>query len=78
MKEDHNHAVPLIGGPLCGEIVTSEGCTLLKSVPFYYDGKFYTYTLRVLELEHSYNICYEFANEVNQPTKRSIDDTETE
>lgn len=65
-KSEHNHAVPLIGGSLCGESVTMEGSSLPKNIPMFYENKFYNYHLSVFENEHSYEVFYQFTNEVNE------------
>ena len=63
MLLDHDHAIPLIGGPLCGESVTMKGCYVPKKIPLFHNDKFYNYELVVNEHEYSYEVFYEFTNE---------------
>lgn len=63
---DHNHMVPLIGGPLCGESMTIQGTNLPNSLPMYYENKFYTYNLNIIEKSNYTEIFYEFANEIQE------------
>jgi hypothetical protein len=60
--KDHNHAVPLMGGPLCGESMTIEGYSLPKNLPMFYDKHFYVYVLNVIENQDSFEVFYRFSN----------------
>lgn len=63
---DHNHMVPLIGGPLCGESMTIQGTNLPNSLPMYYENKFYTYNLSIIEKSDYTEVFYEFSNEIQE------------
>lgn len=65
--EEHNHVVPLVGGPLCGESMSIRGCRLPDRIPMHHDGRFYTYNLIVEQQDGWWKICYEFDGEVEKP-----------
>jgi hypothetical protein len=70
MLQHHNHAVPLVGGPLCGESMTIDGCSLPKNLPMFYENKFYMYELNVDECENYVSVFYHFSNEINNINNR--------
>lgn len=70
MHENHNHMVPLVGGPLCGTSITLEGASLPHSLPMFHEGIFYIYKLTIEEREYSTSVFYEYANETQKVNAR--------
>lgn len=59
---EHNHIVPLIGGPFCGQSISLEGVSLPHSLPMFLEGKFYMYALKIEEREAWTSVYYEYTN----------------
>lgn len=69
---EHNHIVPIVGGPLCGNSMTMEGISLPNSVPMFYEGKFYNYELTVEQKDYWTCVYYQYSNEtqeINAPSE---------
>jgi len=61
-------AVPLIGGPFCGESISAKGNRIPKSLPMYKDKKFYLYDLKIENGDET-DFCavfYEYTNRVEE------------
>jgi hypothetical protein len=69
-QTDHNHMVPLVGGPLCGNSMTLEGASLPNSVPMYHEGKFYTYELIIEQKDYWTCVYYNYSNENQEANER--------
>lgn len=65
-KPQHDHVVPLVGGPLCGDSVTLHGKILRHTIPMVFERKLYYYRLVVNELSESTEIYYEYYNMGNE------------
>ena len=61
--EEHNCAIPINGGPLCGESLTAKNGRIPNSVPLFFEKKFYIYSLLVEKSDNWTNISYEYTNE---------------
>jgi len=61
---EHNCAIPINGGPLCGESLTVKDGRIPNFVPLFFDNKFYMYELVVEQSEDWTNIQYKYSNEV--------------
>lgn len=64
-KEQHNHIIPLVGGPLCGDSITLKGLSIPNSVPMFYQKKFYTYVLCIEYKNDWTDVYYKHNNEIN-------------
>lgn len=69
-ENNHDHAVPIIGGPLCGQSITMQGHKLPKKIPMFYEGCFHEYQLIVVEQEYCWSVYYEFQRNLGKPEKR--------
>lgn len=67
-KNDHDHAVPLVNGPLDGNSVTIKGVKLYNSLPMYFYGDFYIYELVIENYEDYSNVYYIYSNQNFKPT----------
>lgn len=66
MKNQHDHVVPLIGGPLCGDSVTLSGKILPHTLPMIFERKLCYYSLVVNEKIDSTEVYYEYYNMGNE------------
>jgi hypothetical protein len=65
MRQNNNHniAIPLVGGPLDGESVTMMDGRLPKEVPLFFEKEFYKYSLVIESSEDWTNIMYRYTNQ---------------
>lgn len=71
INPNHNHIVPLIGGPHCGESITLEGISLPNTLPMFFEKEFYIYNLKIEPKEEWTSVYYEYSNtkaEINSTT----------
>jgi len=47
MNKDHNTAISLVGGPLCGNSITTKDGRIPCVVPMFYEGKLDKYSLSI-------------------------------
>jgi hypothetical protein len=64
MNKDHNTTISLVGGPLCGNSITTKDGRIPCVVPMFYEGKFYNYDLVIEQSEFWTNIHYQYTNEI--------------
>jgi hypothetical protein len=64
MNKDHDTVIPLVGGPLCGNSLTTKDGRIPCLVPMFHDGKFHNYKLIIEQNEFWTNIQYQYTNEV--------------
>jgi hypothetical protein len=62
LKQDHNCAISINGGPLCGESLTSKDGNFPNSAPLFFENKFYMYELVVEQSDDWTRIRYEYSN----------------
>jgi hypothetical protein len=73
--QKHNSAIPINGGPLCGESLTLKDGRLPNSVPLFFENKFYIYELVLEQSENWTNICYKYSNKIMEANMNLKDET---
>ena len=58
MKEDNIFSLGLVGGPLCGQAVTSKDGRMPNILPLPYKRKKYTYKLKINKKSKDYTEIY--------------------
>ena len=65
-KTEHDHIIPLIGGPLCGDSVTLKGKTLYHTIPMVTDNKeIVYYNLVIKQYEDRTDVYYSYLGDYN-------------
>lgn len=59
---DHNHVIPLVGGPRCGDSISTIGTYLLNTIPVPYEGICYVYELQIEQEEYGAHVYYKYNN----------------
>ena len=77
MDKEYNTIISLIGGPLCGNILTSKDGRIPSTVPMFHEGKFYNYELIIEQGEFWTNIHYQYTNEVLEVNNTLENNNET-
>lgn len=72
MNPSHNHVVPLVAGPLCGEYISVNGISLPNELPMHYENKFYLYKLIVNQKENKTEVFYQYANQTENADKTNV------
>jgi hypothetical protein len=67
---EHNHMIPLIGGPCCGESITLEGVSLPNRLPMFFEGQFYIYNLEIEPREDWTSVYYQYSNSIMEVGRR--------
>jgi hypothetical protein len=63
-NKDYNTIISLVGGPLCGNSLTTKDGRIPSVVPMFHEGKFYNYELIIEQGEFWTNIHYQYTNDV--------------
>jgi len=64
---NHNHVVPLVGGPKCGDSVSTIGAYLINTIPVLHEKVCYFYELQIEQGELGASVYYQYNN-----TKKEI------
>jgi hypothetical protein len=59
---DHNYIVPLVGGPKCGESVSTIGSYLISTIPVPHEGVCYIYELQIEQGEYGASVYYKYTH----------------